>query len=127
MPRLQRRATLPTLGCKYCGCKGCNPIDIRRDKRQEIKSKLKKEGSGKYYSKRQRLLDSDDEELLMVNEYDDWNRARKEFQTIMQGLTHINSLVLGIGIPMRHPSYILGRPPEYSLQATAPASNPQPN
>ncbi len=33
VPRLQRRATLPTQGCKYCGCKGCNPIDIRRDKR----------------------------------------------------------------------------------------------
>jgi hypothetical protein len=33
VPRLQRRATLPVNGCKYCGCKGCNPIDIRRDKR----------------------------------------------------------------------------------------------
>jgi hypothetical protein len=33
VPRLQRRATLPSNGCKYCECKGCNPIDIRRDKR----------------------------------------------------------------------------------------------
>jgi len=33
VPRLQRRATLPINGCKFCGCKGCNPIDIRRDKR----------------------------------------------------------------------------------------------
>ena len=79
MPRLQRRATLPQNGCKYCGCKGCNPIDIRRDKRQEIKNKLKKEGHGKYYSKRQRLLESDDEELLTQTEYDDWNRAKKDF------------------------------------------------
>lgn len=80
MPRLQRRATLPLNGCKYCGCKGCNPIDIRRDKRIEIKNKLKKEGTVKYQSKRQRLLDSDDEELLMVNEFDEWNRVKKEFQ-----------------------------------------------
>ena len=81
VPRLQRRATLPTNGCKYCGCKGCNPIDIRRDKRQEIKSKLKKEG--KYYSKRQRLLDSDDEELQLGNEYDDWNKAKRDFSLLM--------------------------------------------
>lgn len=42
---------------------GCNPIDIRRDKRQELKKKLKKEG--KYNNKRQRLIDSDDEELAL--------------------------------------------------------------
>lgn len=79
---MQRRATLPINGCKYCNCKGCNPIDIRRDKRQEIKNNLKKEG--KYQRKRQRLLDSDDEELALENRYDDWNKARKEFGQLMQ-------------------------------------------
>ena len=44
VPRMQRRATLPANGCKFCGCKGCNPIDIRRDKRQELKNNLQKEG-----------------------------------------------------------------------------------
>ena len=62
VPRMQRRTPLPENGCKFCQCKGCNPIDIRRDKRQEIKNSLKKEGK-LFLSKRQRLLDSDDEEL----------------------------------------------------------------
>eukprot|EP00826_Nyctotherus_ovalis_P048078 TRINITY_DN5627_c0_g1_i8.p3 TRINITY_DN5627_c0_g1~~TRINITY_DN5627_c0_g1_i8.p3 ORF type:complete len:128 (-),score=58.63 TRINITY_DN5627_c0_g1_i8:55-438(-) len=48
VPRLQRRSTLPSKGCKFCGCSGCNPIDMRKDKRQEIKKKLKDEG--KYYA-----------------------------------------------------------------------------
>ena len=121
VPRLQRRATLPCSGCKFCGCKGCNPIDIRRDKRQEIKSKLK--GGKQYLSKRQRLLDSDDEELLMMNEYDDWNKARREFHAIMAPLT--NPLLMGLGVPMRHPSYILGRPVENPRQ-TEPSYNPPP-
>ena len=74
---MQRRATLPQNGCKICTCKGCNPIDIRRDKRKEIKNNLQKDG--KLLMKRQRLLDSDDEELQMNNQFDDWCKARKEF------------------------------------------------
>ena len=77
VPRMQRRATLPPNGCKICNCKGCNPIDIRRDKRQEIKNNLKKEG--KLVMKQQRLLDSDDEDLEMNNKFDEWHKARKEF------------------------------------------------
>jgi hypothetical protein len=124
VPRLQRRATLPASGCKFCECKGCNPIDIRRDKRQEIKNKLKKDAGGKYHSKRQRLLDSDDEELLMMNEYDDWNKARREFQAMMANLAAMNPLLMGLGVPMRHPSYILGRPVE--PRQAEPVYNPQP-
>ena len=77
VPRLQRRATLPAGGCKICGCKGCNPIDVRRDKRNEIKNNLQKEG--KLVQKRQRLLDSDDEDLPMRNKFDEWNKAKKDF------------------------------------------------
>ena len=51
---------------------------MRKEKRQEIKDKLKREGQNKYYSKRHRLLDSDDEGLLMINEYDEWNKAKKD-------------------------------------------------
>jgi len=68
---------LPINGCKFCNCKGCNPIDIRRDKRQEIKNNLKKEK--KFLRQKQRLLDSDDEELALENRFDEWNKARKEF------------------------------------------------
>ena len=77
---------------------------------------MKKEG--KYYSKRQRLLDSDDEELTLGNEYDDWNNAKKEFSALIQNLTHINQYLLGIGVPMRQPTYILGRPPEFVVPNT---------
>ena len=31
----------------------------------------------------------------------------------MQNLTHISSILMGVGVPMRQPSYILGRPPEF--------------
>ena len=32
---------------------------------------------------------------------------------MMQNLTHINMFLLGLGVPFRQPSYILGRPPEF--------------
>ena len=107
VPRLQRRATLPVNGCKICNCKGCNPIDVRRDKRNEIKSNLQKEG--KLVQKRQRLLDSDDEDLPMRNKFDEWNKAKKDFGVMIQNLSQLDMFVLGIGMPSRHPSYILGR------------------
>ena len=94
-------------GCKICGCKGCNPIDVRRDKRNEIKSNLQKEG--KLINKRTRLLDSDDEDLPMRNKFDEWNKAKKDFGVMIQNLSQLDMLVLGIGMPSRHPSYILGR------------------
>jgi len=37
----------------------------------------------------------------MANEYDEWNKAKKEFQTLMQNMTHINYLIMGIGAPLR--------------------------
>ena len=37
--------------------------------------------------KRQRLLDSDDEELPMSNRFDDWNKARKDFGVMIQNLS----------------------------------------
>jgi len=106
VPRLQRRATLPSNGCKFCGCKGCNPIDIRRDKRQELKKKLKKEG--KYNNKRQRLIDSDDEELALFTEADRWIKTKKDFMTYLGSLLSVDPSLLGFGFPLRSPSYILG-------------------
>ena len=60
--------------------------------------------------KRQRLLDSDDEELQMNNQFDDWCKARMEFGAMIQNYSQLDMLIMGIGIPLRHPSYILGRP-----------------
>ena len=46
----------------------------------------------------------------MSNKFDDWNKARKDFGTMIQNLSQLDALILGIGVPFRHPSYILGRP-----------------
>jgi hypothetical protein len=104
---MQRRAKLPENGCKYCFCKGCNPMDIRRDKRQEIKNNLKLEGK---QTRNQCLFDSDDEELALENQFDYWNRSRQLFGRNLQDATQISMFIMGIGVPFRHPSYILGRP-----------------
>ena len=56
------------------------------------------------------MLDSDDEELCQANKFDEWNRARKEFGTQLSQLAQMNMQVMGIGVPLRQPSYILGRP-----------------
>ena len=46
----------------------------------------------------------------MSNKFDEWNKARKDFGVMIQNLSQLDMLVLGIGVPSRHPSYILGRP-----------------
>jgi len=45
---------------------GCNPVDVRREKRREVKKKLREDKSILY--KKQRLLDSDDEELRIFQQ-----------------------------------------------------------
>ena len=68
----------------------------------------------------------------MLNEYDDWNKARREFQSMMATIASMNPLLMGLGVPMRHPSYILGRPVEprqpeqYPPQSSFPVAPPQP-
>ena len=78
VPKSERKNTLPEKGCNFCGCHGCNPIDVRKDKRLELKKKLKENKHFNY--KNQRLLDSDDEDLK-VNEkdIDEWNKKKKNF------------------------------------------------
>jgi len=62
VPKNQRRTALPPSGCKYCNCKGCNPADVMKQRRQELKSRLKQEGFGKYSKKQWRMLESDDDQ-----------------------------------------------------------------
>jgi hypothetical protein len=45
---------------------GCNPVDVRREKRKELKKQLKEDKNILY--KKQRLLDSDDEELKIYQQ-----------------------------------------------------------
>ena len=44
--------------------------------------------------KRQRLLDSDDEELQMNNQFDDWCKARKEFGAMIQNYSQLDMLIM---------------------------------
>ena len=88
-----------------------------------MKNKLKEDGYGRFSKKRQRLLDSDDEEGAGVDSgfvslgqgnkaFDDWNRAKRDFNDLIKNLTDLNTMVLGLGAPFRHQSYIFGRPQE---------------
>ena len=101
VPKNQRRTTLPSEGCKYCGCSGCNPIDIRKDKRNDLKKQFK---DGKY--KKKRFLDSDDEELRMDTEYDTWHKKRAQLFKLLE--KNFKPFELGLGLPIRTPAYILG-------------------
>jgi hypothetical protein len=62
--------------------------------------------------KKQRLLDSDDEELKVYNgEADDWNKARKDLVKLISENVISNANFMGFGAPLRTPSYILGYQP----------------
>ncbi|TNV76314.1 hypothetical protein FGO68_gene16124 [Halteria grandinella] len=114
VPRLQRRSSLPPHGCKYCSCHGCNPIDIRKDKRRELKEKLKNEG--RLSKKQQRILDSDDEDMKLDTKFDEWHKNKQDLgRTIAELLAQIaqsqqilDPSMIGFGFPQRHASYILG-------------------
>ena len=67
VPKLERKYTLPDKGCHYCKCHGCNPVDVRKERRVELKRKLGDDNKILY--KKQRILDSDDEDLRIYNKY----------------------------------------------------------
>ena len=86
---------------------GCNPVDVRRDKRKELKKQLKDDKNILY--KKQRLLDSDDEELKVYNtEADDWNKTRKDLFKLISDNVNSSAYFMGYGVPLRTTSYILG-------------------
>ena len=61
VPRRERKFILPETGCNYCGCHGCNPIDMKYNKRLQQKNLLFQDNSINH--KNQRILDSEDEDL----------------------------------------------------------------
>jgi hypothetical protein len=119
VPKYERNYTLPEKGCNFCGCNGifffkliigCNPVDVRREKRKEQKKQLKDDKNILY--KKQRLLDSDDEDLKVYNiDADEWNNKRKDFERFLSDNLHTIPYFTGFGIPMRTQSYILGYTP----------------
>ena len=110
VPKSERKNTLPEKGCNFCGCHGCNPIDVRKDKRLELKKKLKENKHFNY--KNQRLLDSDDEDLK-VNEkdIDEWNKKKKNFFEDLKNIFKCDVNYMGFGVPIRTQGYILGYQP----------------
>ena len=107
VPKNERKYSLPEKGCNYCGCHGCNPVDVRRDTRTNLKRQLKDDKNLQY--KNQRLLDSDDEELkINVKEVDGWNNQKRELLNFLKNNLKTNPYFMGFGAPMRTPGYILG-------------------
>ena len=107
VPKNERKYILPDKGCNYCGCHGCNPVDVRRDRRSDLKRQLKDDKSLQY--KNQRLLDSDDEDLkINVKEVDGWNLKKKDLLYFLKSELKTNPYFMGYGVPMRTPGYILG-------------------
>jgi hypothetical protein len=79
---------------------------VRKDKRRDLKRMLREDKNILY--KKQRILDSDDEDLKVYNESDEWNAKRKELFELFS--TYVKSpYYMGFGVPLRSSSYILGK------------------
>lgn len=112
VPKHERKYILPDKGCNFCGCKGCNPLDIRKEKRREMKKKLQNDNDILF--KRQRIIDSEDEEILTnQKDSDDYNRNRSDLDKLLS-VYFKNFGYVGYGAPMRSSSYILGYNPKFS-------------
>ena len=110
VPRRERKFILPETGCNYCGCHGCNPIDMKYNKRLQQKNLLFQDNTINH--KNQRILDSEDEDLKINDDLIDYyNRDKKEIQENLSDMLKINSIFYGFGVPLRIPSYILGYNP----------------
>ena len=53
------------------------------------------------------LLDSDDEDIDLKNEYDQWHRAKRDLAMRLLHATNLPDIgLIGLGFPQRTPSYI---------------------
>ena len=110
VPRRERKFILPETGCNYCGCHGCNPIDMKYNKRLQQKNLLFQDNTLSH--KNQRILDSEDEDLKINDDLVDYyNRDKRDIQDNLSDMLKINSIFYGFGVPLRIPSYILGYNP----------------
>jgi len=112
VPKRERKYTLADKGCNYCGCKGCNPIDVKKEKRRELKNQLLNDKNIMY--KKQRIVDSDDEDMLIhLKEPDEYNKLRRDLEYYLETFFKYPTFC-GMGLPKRHMSYILGYNPTLS-------------
>ena len=45
--------------------------------------------------------------------YEEWHKVRADFQAAMSQLLGVYSVVMGVGAPARHASYIYGKPRDF--------------
>ena len=113
VPKRERKFHLSENGCSYCGCKGCNPIDVKYNERKAQKYILFQDKN--IFYKNQRILDSEDEDLKIKDEVvDSYNIEKREIKEDLNENLKINSIFFGYGVPLRTPSYILGYNPVYN-------------
>jgi hypothetical protein len=113
VPKRERKFHLSENGCSYCGCKGCNPIDVKYNERKAQKNILFQDKN--IFYKNQRILDSEDEDLKIKDEAVDlYNIEKREIKEDLNDNLKINSIFFGYGVPLRTPSYILGYNPNYN-------------
>ena len=89
VPTRDRTAELNPNGCKICGCHGCSPQDrpLRERERSESSSPGEHVDMSTFDNVNQSLLGK-----VVIVEY------------------NMEPAMLGLGVPQRTPSYILGRP-----------------
>ena len=113
VPKKERKFHLSENGCNYCGCKGCNPFDIKLNERKIEKNQLYQDKT--IFYKNQRILDSEDEDLkIKEQDVDNYNIEKREIKDDLNEILKINSIFYGYGVPLRTPSYILGYNPAYN-------------
>jgi hypothetical protein len=113
VPQRERKFHLSENGCNFCGCKGCNPIDVKINERKVQKNLLYQDKNVFY--KNQRILDSEDEDLkIKEDDVDNYNIEKREIKNDLNDILKINSIFYGYGVPLRTPSYILGYNPNYN-------------
>ena len=113
VPKKERKFHLSENGCNYCGCKGCNPLDIKINERRIERSKLYQDKS--IFYKNQRILDSEDEDLkIKEQDVDNYNIEKRGIKEDLNDILKINSIFYGYGVPLRTSSYILGYNPAYN-------------
>ena len=95
VPKEVRKTRLPVDGCKICSCTGCNPRDYSLSGSLRSPSSDSLSSRGPKVDEKEYNLNNIDNSLLgkaVILEYN-----------LFPGM-------LGLGIPQRTPSYILGKP-----------------
>ena len=138
MPKVDRRIELAPTGCRFCGCKGCNPKDKKRrsnsrelerrdryervdhqegrirERRERYEGRGGREFRERHRDEFQRKGTEDifdpEEETGGKRVKEDWHQVKQEMCKLIEQLTRTDAHLVGMAFPMRRHSYINGRP-----------------